>query len=94
MTKNANAKTTVATGTSNKSSAAKASKPIPTKHSQVISLLSREGGASLEEMSVKANWLTHSTRAFMTGLKKKGYKLDSEKVEGVRRYRITSAPAA
>jgi Protein of unknown function (DUF3489) len=82
-----------------KANAAKAAtkttaKPIPTKHSQVIALLSREGGASLEEMSVKANWLTHSTRAFMTGLKKKGYKLDSEKVEGVRRYRITSAPAA
>ena len=94
MTKNANAKTTVATGTSNKSPAEKVSKPIPTKHSQVIALLSREGGASLEEMSTKANWFTHSTRAFMTGIKKKGYALDSENVEGVRRYRIISAPAA
>jgi predicted ArsR family transcriptional regulator len=80
--------------TNNKPSVAMAAKPIPTKHSQVIALLSREGGASLEEMSAKANWLTHSTRAFMTGLKKKGYVLDSEKVEGVRRYRIISAPAA
>ena len=94
MTKNANAKTTVATGTSNKSPTEKTAKPIPTKHSQVIALLSHEGGASLEEMSAKANWLTHSTRAFMTGLKKKGYKLDSEKVEGVRRYRIIIVPAA
>ena len=94
MTKNANAKTTVATGTSNNSSAEKSAKPIPTKHSQVIALLSREGGASLDDMSAKAGWLTHSTRAFMTGLKKKGYVLDSDKVEGVRRYRITSTPAA
>lgn len=94
MTKNANAKTTVATETSGTSSADKTTKPIPTKHSQVIALLSREGGASLEEMSVKADWLTHSTRAFMTGLKKSGYVLGSEKVEGVRRYRITNAPAA
>jgi Protein of unknown function (DUF3489) len=94
MKMNANAKTTLATGTSNKPPAEKSAKPIPTKHSQVIALLLREGGASLEEMSAKANWLTHSTRAFMTGLKKKGYKLDSEKVEGVRRYRITKTPAA
>ena len=91
MTKNVSTK---AAESSSKQSADKSAKPVPTKHSQIIALLSREGGASLEEMSTKANWLTHSTRAFMTGLKKKGYKLDSEKVEGVRRYRITSAPAA
>ncbi len=91
MTKNVSAK---ATESSTKPSADKSAKPIPTKHSQVIALLSREGGASLEEMSVKANWLTHSTRAFMSGLKKKGYVLDSEKVEGLRRYRILSAPVA
>ncbi|MGL5839952.1 MAG: DUF3489 domain-containing protein [Sphingorhabdus sp.] len=73
------------------SSAATAS---PTKHQQVIALLTRECGASLEEMSAKVGWLPHSTRAFMAGLRKKGYVLDSEKVEGVRRYRIMSSPAA
>lgn len=69
-------------------------KAIPTKHSQVIDLLSRDGGATLEAMSTKVGWLPHSTRAFMTGLKKKGYVLDSAKVEGVRRYHITKLPAA
>lgn len=73
---------------------ATAPKAIPTKHSQVIDLLTLEGGATLEAMSTKVGWLPHSTRAFMTGLKKKGYVLDSEKVAGVRHYRITSSPAA
>lgn len=75
-----------------KATEAAAPKTISTKHSQVIDLLIREGGATLEEMSTKVGWLPHSTRAFMTGVKKKGYLIDSEKVEGVRRYRITKLP--
>lgn len=65
-----------------------------TKHQQVIALLIRDHGASLEEMSNLANWLPHSTRAFLTGLKKKGYAIVSDKMDGVRRYRAMSAPAA
>lgn len=61
-----------------------------TKSQQVIDLLSREGGATLEEMSTLANWLPHSTRSFMTGLKKKGYVIESNKVDGVRRYQTAS----
>jgi Protein of unknown function (DUF3489) len=64
---------------------------MPTKHLQVVELLSRDDGASLEEMSILANWLTHSTRAFLTGLKKKGYKVSSVKADGVRRYKIAKA---
>ncbi len=64
---------------------------MPTKHLQVVELLSRDEGATLEEMSILANWLTHSTRAFLTGLKKKGYKITSDKVDGVRRYKIAKA---
>ena len=66
----------------------------PTKHQQVIELLSRNNGASLEEMSNIAKWLPHSTRAFMTSLKKKGYSIDSDKPDGVRRYRATSLPTS
>lgn len=61
---------------------------MPTKHLQVVELLSRDEGATLEEMSIHANWLTHSTRAFLTGLKKKGYDVTSDKTGGVRRYKI------
>ena len=60
----------------------------PTKNQQVIDLLSREGGTTLEEMSTLAGWLPHSTRSFMTGLKKKGHVIKSDKIDGVRRYRI------
>ena len=67
---------------------------LPTKHQQVVDLLSREAGATLEEMSTLANWLTHSTRAFLTGLKKRGYEIASDKVDGVRHYRIAKAPVA
>lgn len=70
------------------------SKAIPTKHQQIIDLLSREGGATLDDMSTTVGWLPHSTRAFMTGLKKKGYVIDSSKVEDVRYYRITTTPGA
>ena len=64
-----------------------------TKHQQVIDLLSQDSGASLEELSTNANWLPHSTRAFLTGLKKRGFVIVSDKVEGIRRYRATSAPS-
>lgn len=65
-----------------------------TKHSQVIALLQQKQGTTLEEMSALTNWLPHSTRAFMAGLRKKGHVIESEKIEGVRRYRITSPAKA
>lgn len=69
--------------------AAQSAKSEPkTKNQQVIDLLSRQGGATLEELSTLATWLPHSTRSFMTGLKKKGHVIESAKIDGVRRYRI------
>jgi hypothetical protein len=65
-----------------------------TKNQQVIDLLSRESGATLEEMSTLASWLPHSTRSFITGLKKKGHVIESDKFDGVRRYRIVSSGGA
>jgi Protein of unknown function (DUF3489) len=74
---------------------AQSEKPEPTsKNQQVIDLLSREGGATLEAMSSLASWQPHSTRSFMTGLKKKGHVIESDKIDGVRRYRIVSSGGA
>lgn len=74
---------------------AQSAKPEPkTKNQQVIDLLSSENGATLEEMSTLASWLPHSTRSFMTGLKKKGHVIESDKFDGVRRYRIVSSGGA
>jgi DNA-binding IclR family transcriptional regulator len=74
---------------------AQSAKPEPkTKNQQVIDLLSREGGATLEELSTLANWQPHSTRSFMTGLKKKGHVIESDKIDGIRRYRIVPSGGA
>ena len=67
---------------------------LPTKSQQVIDLLRRAGGATLEEMATLAQWLPHSTRAFMTGLRKKSYVIESTKTGIVRRYQIVSAGGA
>ena len=65
-----------------------------TKNQQVIDLLSSEGGATLGEMSTLVSWLPHSTRSFVTGLKKKGHVIESDKIDGVRRYRIVPSGGA
>ena len=65
-----------------------------TKNQQVIDLLSTDGGVTLEEISALAGWQPHSTRSFMTGLKKKGHVIESDKIDGVRRYRIVPSGGA
>ena len=59
-----------------------------TKTQQVIDLLSREGGVTLDDMSTLASWQPHLTRSFMSGLKKKGHVIESDKIDGIRHYRI------
>ena len=67
--------------------------PRVNKSDLVIGLLQRAGGATLDELVAATDWLPHTTRAALTGLKKKGYELTSEKADGVRRYRIESSNA-
>lgn len=67
---------------------------VPSKPQQILDLLNRDCGATLAELAILANWLPHSTRAYLTGLRKKGHVIDSEKVDGVRRYRISLSPEA
>lgn len=56
------------------------------KTGKVIALLRRENGATLEELMALTGWQPHTARAALTGLKKKGYAVASEKTDGVRRY--------
>jgi len=65
-------------------------KPTPefTKRARLIALLERKEGASLDDMVVATGWLPHTTRAALTGLRKANKIIQSEKVDGVRRYRI------
>lgn len=62
-----------------------AAKP-ETKSARVVALLLREQGATLEELVAATGWLPHTTRAAMTGLKRKGHTITSVKDDGVRRY--------
>lgn len=62
-----------------------------TKHAQLLQLLNRPEGASIEDMMQVTAWQQHSVRGFLAGTvkKKMGLPLTSSKAEGdVRRYRI------
>ena len=67
---------------------------MPSKPQLILDLLNRDGGATLVELATLANWLPHSTRAYLTGLKKKGHVIDTDKVDGLRRYRLSSSSEA
>ena len=54
----------------------------------VIGLLRRAEGATLNELVDATGWLPHTTRAAMTGLRKKGHVLEKSKREDVTCYRI------
>ena len=61
-----------------------------TKTDKVVALLKRQQGASLEELTRATDWLPHTTRAAMTGLRKKGYAIERSTVDGVSRYTIAT----
>ena len=62
----------------------------PPSKQQLAILLVQDEGATLDQMIAATGWLPHTTRAALTGLKKKGYALSSNKVDGVRTYRAVA----
>jgi DNA-binding IclR family transcriptional regulator len=61
------------------------------KIDQVLALLHRDAGATLAERVEATGWLPHTTRAALTGLKKKGYVIEKSKRGDVACYRIVEA---
>jgi hypothetical protein len=61
-----------------------------TKADKVIAPLKRKQGATLEEMVQATDWLPHTARAAMTGLRRKGHVIERTKADGVSRYAITA----
>ena len=61
------------------------------KANLVLDFLTRAEGATLEQMVAATGWLPHTTRAALTGLKKKGHAVTSIKADGIRTYRIAAA---
>lgn len=58
------------------------------KGALVVSLLTRTEGASIEELIAETGWLPHTTRAALTGLRKRGFAIRRDSDEGGSRYRI------
>lgn len=67
---------------------AQLSKKAMTKIDIVLDLLRREQGATLAELIDATAWLPHTTRAALTGLRKKGHVLDKATRDGATCYSI------
>jgi hypothetical protein len=63
-----------------------------TKQDLILGVLKQEGGTSLAALVEVTGWQPHTTRAALTGLRKKGHAITREKVDGVTRYAIAPAP--
>ena len=62
------------------------------KISRVIGLLQRDSGATLNEVIAATGWLPHTSRAALTGLRKRGYAIARrQNAEGRRGYIIAAA---
>ncbi|WP_424360208.1 DUF3489 domain-containing protein [Methylocystis parvus] len=60
----------------------------------VISMLSRKSGATIDSLIEATGWLPHTTRAALTGLRKKGFSIERAREKDVSVYRIGGvAPA-
>jgi Protein of unknown function (DUF3489) len=60
----------------------------------VIEHLQRADGATLIDLTQATGWLPHTTRAALTGLRKRGYAVIRERIgAGGSVYRISDAPA-
>lgn len=72
--------------------AAPISKPKKkTKRDKLASMLVRDKGATIDQMTKALSWQPHTVRAAMTGLRKSGYVIDSDKMDGIRTYRAVAA---
>jgi hypothetical protein len=64
------------------------------KLARVIDLLQRSDGATILHLMEATGWLPHTTRAALTGLRKRGYAVVRERVDGGDSiYRIAGASA-
>lgn len=64
--------------------------PRVTKSALVLDLLRREDGATLPELINATGWLPHTTRAALTGLRKKGHDIERGKRGTDTCYRVAA----
>ena len=58
------------------------------KLADVLAMMSRKDGAAIEELMAATDWLPHTTRAALTGLRKRGFQIERRRDEKVTRYWI------
>jgi Protein of unknown function (DUF3489) len=86
-------------GRKNKSASDEKSSPADiragSKQAKIVELMKRAKGATLDELVEATDWLPHTTRAALTGLRKRGLSVERVKDEGRGSvYRIKSERAA
>jgi hypothetical protein len=64
------------------------SAPKITKKALVEQLLTSEKGPTIEELTKQTGWQKHTVRGHLSILKKTGSEIISERVDGVRRYKL------
>ena len=69
----------------------RAAAPRTNKTTAVIALLTRPDGATLAELIEATGWLPHTTRAALSGLRKRGYAIERFKRNDATCYRIGGA---
>jgi hypothetical protein len=80
-----------------KATKASSGRPSPdTKQDRVVALLQQPGGAALDVLVNATGWQKHSVRGFLAGTVRKKLKLAliSEKIDGIRTYRIGASRVA
>jgi len=65
----------------------------PSKSATVTKMLSRGNGATVAEIVKATGWKEHSSRAFLTGVRKSSKVLKEQRPDGKTAYRIEAAPA-
>ena len=65
------------------------------KQAVVISMLSKKGGTTIDALIEATGWLPHTTRAALTGLRKRGFEIERSREDGEASvYRIVGAAGA
>jgi uncharacterized protein DUF3489 len=78
-----------ATGSGLAADSAASSTPRPgSKLAEVLDRLRQDQGATIDELMAATNWLPHTTRAALTGLRKRGYEITRNRLDGLTRYKI------
>ena len=84
----------IASTISPSSGAPSSASAAPTKLDAVLTLLRRDEGATVLELAAVTGWQPHTTRAAISGLKRKGHHLEKTQRDRVACYHLTGGVAA